>query len=160
MNNIFFFVFSFTLLCQSCNVAKFSSMPKAASDIDFNKYSNGIKVAKEPLLTIATTNEFFVKIDRVCTELEILDVIGKAYTANHYGFSKFNKTDKAVFAERGARLNEWKSIAGVYYLIDTKTMNTQFYILVKITQDITGGWKENRAKKIGLSIEKELINKK
>ena len=156
--NIFLTWIGITFLFQSCSVAKFSSMPKGASEINFANFQSQVKNEKEPLLTGSTTNEYFIEINRVCNELELLDAIGQAYTANHYGFSKFNKADKAIFAERGARLNEWKSLAGIYYQINGQLNNTRFYILVNITQDITGGWKENRAKKLGLSLEK-LLNK-
>ena len=156
--NIFLTLIGIAILFQSCSVAKFSNMPKGASEINFSKYSSHAKNEKEPLLTGSTTNEYFIEINKVCYELEILDAIGQAYNANHYGFSKFNKADKAIFAERGARLNEWKSLAGIYYQINEQLNNTRFYILVNITQDITGGWKENRAKKLGLSLEK-ILNK-
>ncbi len=50
------------------------------------------------------------------------------------------------------RANEWNSITGVYYHIENAKI--QVYLTTKITQDVTGGWRENRAKKIGVLIEK------
>jgi hypothetical protein len=144
------------LVLTSCSVAKFSSMPKTAMEIDFVKYENDLQNTKEPLWSSNTSNEYFFVLDKACQELELLEAVGFAFTKNNFGFSKFNKADKVVFAERGARLNDWKSIAGIYYKIDTLANKTRFYILVKITQDIIGGWKENRAKKIGLDLEKLL----
>jgi hypothetical protein len=157
MKSIFLFLFGFILITQSCSVAKFSSMPKTATDINFAKYESELRNTKEPFWTSKTSNEYFIEINKICKEQDILQSIGNAYSANNYGFSKFNKQDKAVFAERGMRMNEWKSIAGIYYQIDELAKKTRIYILVKITQDVTGGWKENRAKKLGLIIEKELF---
>ena len=148
----------FLLTFISCNVARFSSMPQTAANINFTTIALVNKPAKETVYTANTKNEYFVQINTLLTEAQILDVIGKAYAANNYGFSKFNRADKVVFAERGARLNEWKSLAGIYYQIDEANNQTNLYILVKITQDITGGFKENRAKKLGLVIEKYYTN--
>lgn len=156
MKSIFLFLLGFILIMQSCSVAKFSSMPKTAADINFVKYEKELQNNKEPFWTSKTSNEYFIEINKICKEQDILQSIGNAYSANNYGFSKFNKEDKVVFAERGTRLNEWKSIAGVYYQIDGIAKKTRIYILVKISQDVTGGWKENRAKKLGQIIEKEL----
>lgn len=50
--------------------------------------------------------------------------------------------------------NEWSSITAVYYKIQADKI--QVYLNTKITQDITGGWRENRASKIGRLIEYEL----
>jgi hypothetical protein len=156
MRSFFLSLYVLILMLQSCSVAKFSSMPKTAADINFVKYESELQNTKEPFWTSKTSNEYFIEINKICKEQDILQSIGNAYSANNYGFSKFNKEDKAVFAERGMRMNEWKSIAGVYYLIDEIAKKTRIYILVKITQDVTGGWKENRAKKLGQIIEKEL----
>lgn len=56
--------------------------------------------------------------------------------------------------------NEWNSITGVYYKVDLNKQKLQVYINTKITQDITGGWSENRAKKVGLIIETMIDSKK
>lgn len=151
-------IISSFLLCCSCNVARFSSMPQRATDINFDKIGLVNKPIKETVYTANTKNEYFIQINNLLNEAQILEVIGKTYSANNYGFSKFNRVDKVVFAERGARLNEWKSLAGIYYQIDEVNNQTNLYILVKITQDITGGFKENRAKKLGLVIEKYYTN--
>jgi len=54
------------------------------------------------------------------------------------------------------RANEWNSFAAIYYQADEQAGKTKIFILVKITQDATGGRRENRAQKIGAIIEKEL----
>jgi hypothetical protein len=141
-----FIVLSFAL--QSCLVAKFSSMPKTSADINFVRYEKESQNTKEPFWDSKTSNEYFIKINKVYAELDILQAIGVAYSNNNFGFSKFNKADKVVFAERGMRMNDWKSLAGVYYNIDEIEKETKIYVLVKITQDVIGGWKENRAKKL------------
>ena len=44
-------------------------------------------------------------------------------------------------------------MTGVYWKEKESTKKIQLYIITKITQDITGGWTENRAQKIGKLIE-------
>ena len=50
--------------------------------------------------------------------------------------------------------NEWSSITAVFYKIQKSKI--QVYLKTKISQDITGGWRENRAMKVGQLIEKNL----
>ena len=149
-------LFCVLLFVQGCSVAKLSSLPKSSNEIDFNKYSFELVNAKEPFWISKTSNEYYFEKPKLYAEEDIFKAIDKAFTANNYVVVKFYKTEKTIFAERGMRANEWKSIAGVYYQIDEKAEKTKVYIQVKITQDISGGWKENRAKKVGVIIEKEL----
>ena len=149
-------LFIVIIISQSCTVAKLSSLPKSSNEIDFNKYSIELANAKEPFWTSKTSNEYYFEKPKLYAEEDLFKAMDKAFTANNYVVVKFYKTEKTIFAERGMRANEWKSIAGIYYQTDEKTEKTKIYIQVKITQDITGGWKENRAKKIGVIIEKEL----
>jgi hypothetical protein len=56
-------------------------------------------------------------------------------------------SEKVIIAKRGLKLNEWNSVAGIYYKLNTNS--TDIYIKAEITQDITGGWTDHRAKTIG-----------
>lgn len=144
------------LLIQSCTVAKLSSFPKSSDEIDFNKCPVDIENNKEPRRTSKTSNTYCIQKSKAYVEEDILRVINNAYKLNSFVVTKLDRAENCVFAERGLRTNEWNSIAAVYYKIDEQAGTTQLFILVKITQDATGGKNENRAKKIGLVIEKEL----
>ena len=62
----------------------------------------------------------------------------------------------ATLAERGMQENECKSVIGVYF----KANNSGFDIYVRctISQDFTGGWRDDRAEKIGKRICLKLGN--
>lgn len=44
-------------------------------------------------------------------------------------------------------------------LLQNAQNKIQVYLKTKITQDITGGWRENRAMKVGQRIEQDIYNK-
>lgn len=69
-----------------------------------------------------------------------------------------DKEQNKIIGKRGLRANEWNSITAVYYKSDRNRL--QLYVNTKITQDITGGWHENRAKKVGELIHIKLIKLK
>lgn len=145
-----------TILVQSCSVAKISSLPQSSNEIDFAKYSVELNKSKQAFWTSKTSNEYYIEKNTVYSEADILRIITYAVEINNYTIAKYSKIEKVVFAKRGMRANEWKSIAGIFYQIDENERKTKIYIQVKITQDITGGWRENRAQKIGVLIEEKL----
>ena len=151
------FLASCIFLVQSCTVAKLSSLPKSSNDIDFDKCLGTLEKPSGKLRTSKTVNEYCFEIAKIYTEDAVIKAIEKRIKYSDYSVINFSTIGRVVYADRGLRTNEWKSIVGVYYWIDEQAGKTKVYIQVRITQDITGGWNENRAKKVGSIIEKELF---
>lgn len=87
------------------------------------------------------------------SEKDLSGIIQYALRELGYSIYSVSLENDNVFGKRGMYPNEWNSISGVYYKIDPNKPMLQIYINTKITQDFTGVWNENRAKKIGLIIE-------
>lgn len=154
---LLYFSIVIIFLLESCTVAKLSSLPKSSNNIDFDKCLGTIEKPSGKLRTSKTLNEYCFEKTKVYTEDEMIKAIDKAIKLSGYSIINFSKTEKVVLADRGLRANEWNSFVGIYYRIDEQTGKTKVYIQVRITQDFTGGWNENRAQKIGSIIEKELF---
>jgi hypothetical protein len=144
----------FLVILNSClSVAKISNFPKASNEINFDKYSTEYKEKKSSFLTSDTTNEYYFERNKLISEKELTDIIQFALKENGYSIYSSSFENDNIFGKRGLHANEWNSITGVYYKIELNIQKVQIYINTKITQDLTGGWGENRAKKIGLIIE-------
>ena len=157
MHRIISAVFLVVCSTQSCTVAKLNNLPKSANQIDFNKCPVEKEVNNGKRRTSKTVNEYCILKTKIFSEENILKATEKALKKQGFVILRFDDTEKIVFAQRDLRANEWQSFAGIYYRIDQNTSTTKIYIQIRITQDITGGRIENRAEKIGLIIEKELI---
>jgi len=147
---------SFLCLTYCCCVgtAKLSDFPKSAADIDFTRYSAEINNNKTPFWTLETSAEYYIEKAKVVADTTLLSVIEKALGEKGYKIKSASLENKAVVGKRGLRFNEWSSVTGVYF----KILNdkTQIYISTHITQDATGGARNNLAKKVGLLIEAAL----
>jgi hypothetical protein len=135
-------------LCASCaGVAKMSAFSQTAETFDFDKLAQQNYESKDAMWNQQTEYEYFIEIERI-TEDELFKQIIDALVKSGYDISYENKQNRAIIGERGLRLNEWNSIIGVYY----KQREDFFQVFIKnaITQDITGGWRENRAKKVAM----------
>ncbi len=150
------FLLLLVLLTQSCTVANLTSLPKSASEIDFNKCPTETENPTGKRRTSKTMNEYCFEKSKIYSEDAILRAIDKGLRTSGYVIRKYDALEKFVLADRTLRANEWNSFAGIYYKIEESTGKTKIYIQVRITQDITGGRVENRAQKIALIIEKEL----
>lgn len=160
-NTLFIIVLLGILTLNSClSVAKISSFPLTSADIDFDKYSTEYKEKKDPFWTSNTSNEYYFERDIIVSEKELTYIIQRILRDNGYSIYSISLENDNVFGKRGMYANEWSSITGVYYKINPNNQKLQIYINTKITQDITGGWSENRAKKIGLIIETIIDSKK
>ena len=147
-------------LLNSClSVAKISDLPSSSKGIDFDKYSAEYKEQKNPFWTAATSNEYYFERDKALTEKDLTDIIKQALSKKGYAMNKVDLENNYISGKRGMQANEWNSITGIYYQLDHNNKKLQVYIITKITQDFTGGWKENRAKKIGEIIESNLDSK-
>ena len=146
-----FIVLDFT----SCaSTAKLSDFPYSSANIDFNKYSKEYTASKEPFWTLKSSNEYYFEATFNSNEGYLIVAIKQGLNAKDYEIRSSSIENKCVIGERGMRANEWGSMTGVYYLLDGGI--AKIYINTKITQDITGGWRENRAMKVGKEIEKKM----
>ncbi|MES2765877.1 MAG: hypothetical protein V4642_08420 [Bacteroidota bacterium] len=149
-------LFAATLLIQSCiSTARLKDFPQSARTFDFNKIANSRTAEKDDIRDSKTGFEYYLKTNILDDSLILHSIIDGL---NDEGFSiKFiDENNGAVLAKRGMRANEWNSVAGVYY----QKINDGFeiYVNCKITQDFTGGWREDRAREIGEKICEFLKN--
>jgi len=72
---------------------------------------------------------------------------------NDYRLKSTDSVNRVILGYRGLRADEWKSLVGIYYIADRQLNNTQILIQVRITQDITGGWNNNRAQEVGATMD-------
>jgi hypothetical protein len=145
-----------TVLCAGClSSARLSDFSGNAAAIDFDRYANKTQAERTALWTGKTSNEYFLERDTAYIEADLNSIARRALTRLGYAVDEKNTVPgtNRIVGQRGMHANEWNSITGVYYKIDMEKNKTQVYIITKITQDITGGWRENRAAKVGMKIE-------
>ena len=149
------------VLMPGCiSIARISDFPKNANAIDFDKYSAEYTEKKQPFWTVETSNEFYFETNRTISDLNLIQLISESLMEQGYRIYSTDIDNKYIIGKRGLRANEWNTKTGVYYKINTEKKKTQIYINSRITQDITGGWKENRAKKVGFVLEKMINGQK
>jgi hypothetical protein len=145
-------IFITLAVLQGCvSVARLSDFPKSAEEIDFNKIASSKIEGKGP----KNDSEYYIKTSD-CTDSLIMYAITKVLNDEKFTFKIIEKANRVVLSERGMRANEWYSVVGVYYNKDSTGF--QIYVRYKITQDITGGWSNDRSKKIADKIC-SLLNK-
>ena len=137
-------------LLVGCSVAKLTDLPKSAAEVDFDNLSR-INEQSSPFWTSKTSSEYYLELPKTTDSL-LYKAILSSFVANGYQKKYLNIANRSYLAERGRRANEWSTLTCVYYKINDE--NTQIYVKSQITQDITGGWRENRAKKVAERIEK------
>jgi hypothetical protein len=143
------------ILLTSCiSTAKISDFSQTSSTIDFDKYSNEFKLTKTPFWTSKTSNEYYLESIFNIDETKLIEAIKKALKSYKYNIDISNVENNCIIGKRGMMANEWSSITAVYYKIQPSKI--QIYINTKISQDITGGWRENRAMKVGHLIEQNI----
>ncbi len=147
------FLILLVLLTSCVSVANISNLPQGSYYIDFDKYSNEYQEENIPFWTTAGSNEYYFEKNFTVKDDLIFDIISEALLDEGYKIVVADNKNQFFTGKRGIRLNEWNSRIGVYYKINVPEFKTQVFIRVDITQDITGGWKENRAKKVGEKIE-------
>jgi len=138
-----------TIIFGCASTARLSDFQKSPKEIDFNKIANSRKTDEDKSWNSKTGFEYYI-LTGTSGDSIIVQAINNAFKKNGYTI-KYSDTDNgAILAERGLQANEWKSVAGVYY--QKNGDGFEMYVRCKITQDITGGWREDRAKQIGESI--------
>ena len=125
--------------------------------IDFMKYSQEFDEEELPLRTSKTQYDYYLEYENILPENMLIHKTLIALGNKGYEIVKADSISNSVLGKRGLRANEWKTVIGVYYDINREKQITQIYIFSKITQDFTGGWKDNRAKKVGIELD-EILN--
>jgi hypothetical protein len=139
-----------SLFFVSCvTVAKISDLPSNSESIDFSKIALMKKTKKDKAWNSKKEYEYYI-----CTPVnspeKIMASILKGLQLEEYAVNRQSLLNGVVLAERGLRANEWNSVAGIYFIVTEK--EAHIYIRCRITQDITGGWRNDRAREIGDAI--------
>ena len=144
---LFLMVTCLCIFTGCAGVARISDFPRTSETLDFDKLAKANYESKDAIWNQQTEYEYFIEVEKT-EEDELYKAITDALVNSGYKVSYSNKQNRVVIGKRGLRLNEWKSIIGVYY----RGREGFFQIFIKnaITQDITGGWRENRAKKVAV----------
>jgi hypothetical protein len=143
-------------LTSCLSIARMSDFPQSSKQIDFDKYSITFKSTNDPIWNFETSNEYYFETGIDIKEDVLIKLIKESLETNGYWIKKIDSNEKFIAGERGLMANEWSTISFVYYNYSINYIRV--YISSRITQDITGGWRENRAKQIGLDL-KNLIDK-
>jgi hypothetical protein len=124
-----------------------SDFPQTAETLDFDTLAKATYESRDAIWNQQTEYEYFLELVKV-EEDELCNSIIDSLVQSGYELSYSDKKKGAIIGERGLRLNEWNSITGVYY----KRGEGFYQVFIKnaVTQDITGGWRENRAKKVAI----------
>ncbi|MFZ4454708.1 MAG: hypothetical protein ACOYOT_00655 [Bacteroidales bacterium] len=147
-------ILTFILLTGCISTAKLSDFSNTSSKIDFDKLSREFKLTKTPFWTSKTSNEYYFEKDVWVVEPKLIETIKGSLEHYNYSILVSNIANQCLIGKRGMRSNEWSSITAVYYKILPNKV--QVYIITKITQDFTGGWRENRAMEVGNLVENSI----
>jgi hypothetical protein len=129
--------------------ARLSDFKTTANGIDFDAVSQRDYDSKSAVWTEKSGYEYYIEVKKI-NETDLINGITAAVKELHYTIKTSNPDSGALVARRGIHANEWASVVGIYFRL--KGDRYQIYIQNKITQDVTGGWRENRAEKIANAI--------
>jgi len=150
MRTILFIIM--TLILSSClSTAKLSDLPKTADDINFDAYAKGTTENAKGIWTFKTSTEYYLETSIPMTRETVIKIIQQALYMRNYKVNPVNTAENRITASHGMSVNEWAYVTGVYFKISPEKV--QMYIRTKITQDITGGAKNNLSEKLGMIIE-------
>ena len=148
------FIIISTVLVSCAGVARISDFPKSYQAIDFEDIAKQNYEYDGSTWNQKTEYEYYLEVQST-DEGTLFSALSEALKRNGYKISSSDIKARTIIGERGLRMNEWNSITGIYYTINKDVF--QVFIKNAITQDITGGWRENRAKKIANVLCTELI---
>ena len=131
------------------SVARVSDFSKTADGLNFEELAQRSYDRKDGIWNERTGFEYFLEVEKV-HEDDLISGVTRALAHLGYAIQYSDKEHRTIIGERGLQANEWSSVAGVYYRPTTERF--QIYIRNKITQDFTGGWRDNRAQKIAQAI--------
>ena len=131
------------VLSGCTSIAKVSNFETNASQINFTQLANLHNSTAKAGWTWQGKNEYFINVKAI-EKAELSEKLINALDEHGYSLVKKSEDGSAIIGDKGIRLNEWWSVIGVYF--SATNDGHQVYIKVELTQDITGGWTENRAK--------------
>jgi len=142
-------LFLLVLITGCVSTARVSDFSKTADGLDFERLSERDYDRKDAIWNQKTGYEYFIKLERL-TEDELVGGITRALKKLGYDIRYSDKQGRTIIGERGLRANEWSSVVGVYY----RQTGESYYVYIRnvITQDVTGGWRDNRAQKVAQAI--------
>lgn len=142
-----------TLMTSCLSTVKLSNFPKSSTEVDFNKYSEFYDL-ESVYWNSENANEYYFERDTLISNKELTDYIKVSLLALGYSITSDEYTDDYIRGSHDLTAKEWGTVTAVYYKLDYDKSKLQVYIITQITQDITGGKAENRAKAVGKVIEK------
>jgi hypothetical protein len=137
-------------LIQSClSTARLSDYPRSSEGYDFNKIANSKRTDKDKGWNSKTGFEYYLKTETV-HDTTLIRAIIQSLREENYVIKHIDVEKGTILAKRGLEANEWKSVIAVYF--QKNNAEIDLYVNCKISQDITGGWADNRAEKVGKGI--------
>jgi len=134
------------LLLGACtSLATVSELPVSANAVDFNALAKQDLNPKNATWNFKSDFKYIVRTSTV-SEQELVAAIKLALTDTGYTVKTVDIAQQAIIAERGLRPNEWSAVAGVYF--KTEKDFSWVYVNSRITESLTGGWDEHRAKEV------------
>jgi hypothetical protein len=144
----------FAAMLTGCvSVARVSDFKRTADGLDFDALARRDYDSKDAVWNQKTGYEYFIEEAKIDDD-DLVKGITTALESLNFKLQYSSKQDRTIIAERGLRANEWSSVVGVYYR--PKDAIVQIYVRNEITQDFTGGWRDNRAKDVAQAISTEL----
>lgn len=144
-----------SMILSSCiSTARISDFSSDSASIDFEKYTTEYKSTATPYWMSKKENEYYFEVNKSISKEKITNLIELSLLHFNYSINKKNVDSNCYVGIKGMGLNEWRIITGIYFKQENDI--TKVYIKSKITQDITGGIRENRALKIGQYLEAQL----
>jgi hypothetical protein len=149
--NMYNAIFALALLVSlgGCvSVAKISDFPDTATSIDFD--AARAKNNQDPAAWSQQANfEYVIELENT-NEDDAIKAISEGFKQAGYKVAATDKAKQKITAEKGMTMLEWNSISVAYYKMLSPSV--QVFVVTKITQDFTGGWKDHRAKNIADAI--------
>jgi hypothetical protein len=137
-------------LFQSClSTAKLSEYPKDAQTYDFSKIASSKKTDVDKKRNSKTNFEYYLKLEALA-DSSLIHAIVESLQEERYLIRYVDSQKGTILAERGLQANEWKSVMGVYF--QRNDAEVEIYLRCKISQDITGGPKDDRSEKVAKRI--------
>ena len=144
-----------SMILTSCiSTARISDFSTDSSSIDFEKYTTELKISSTPSWLNKKSNEYYFEINNTISKERIDNIIQLSFLHFNYKIKSKNLEQNNMIGKKGIGFNEWRTVTGIYYKQTDNLLKV--YIKSKITQDVTGGVRENRALKIGEYLEAQL----
>ena len=129
------------------SIASVSNFETSASQIDFNKLEQSYDRSPDGAWSWEGKNEYIIFVKNTDSS-ELYSLLITFLKSSGYKIVNSSNDGTAIIGKKGIRFNDWGSVIGAY--LSPSNDEYQVYVKVEVTQDITGGWTENRAKHFGI----------